>query len=123
LLAALRRPSSVRVVVALAAVSDLGAAQALDLGSGAVRDFLGVDAQLRADLDPAQGGPFAVPVVAIHGADDSIVPLRLSHELAARDPACRLVALADTGHFDVIDPEVPQGRVVLAEIAAATRSA
>ncbi|MGY2084048.1 alpha/beta hydrolase [Blastococcus sp. SYSU DS0539] len=107
-------------VLALAPVADLRRAQALGLGSGAVRAFLGEDATARPDLDPVRLPPPAVPVRIVHGTGDEIVPLELSDSYVAAHPAAVLVAVAG-GHFAPIDPRSAAWPAVLAALAALGR--
>jgi acetyl esterase/lipase len=105
LLLAADRPARVIGCVALAPVADLTLANDLELDAGAVRAFLGSPAADRADLDPAAGPGPAVPTTILHGSTDSLVPLALSVSyVASAGGRARLVALADTGHFELIDP-------------------
>ncbi len=98
-------------VVPLAGVLDLALADELGLGGRAARALMGSD---RAGgtrdwlaADPARVGS-RVPAVLIHGTDDEVVPVTLSHGyLAGRhdgDAAVRLVELEGVGHYELIDP-------------------
>ena len=104
-------------VLALAPVADLADAERADLDGGAVRDFLGGAAWLRADLDPCRRDAPHVPTRVIHGMSDAIVPVRLSETYAARTKT-PLSALAGTGHFALIDPQSDAWPTVLAEVTA-----
>jgi pimeloyl-ACP methyl ester carboxylesterase len=89
-------------------VADLVAAEARSLDGDAVPSFLGTSATDRPDLDPVRRSAPKIPVTIVHGINDSIVPLELSAtyvEVHAVDGNPRLVALPETGHFEVIDPE------------------
>lgn len=92
-------------VIALGAVSDLGLAQQLDLDDGGVRDFLGCSAQERRDLDPIYLSPL-VPVIALHGKLDSLVPIALARNyLAAHNgQTAELIEIKGVAHFEFIDP-------------------
>ena len=90
--------------VSLAGVTDLERAVELNLGSGAVRDFLnGATEYERAS--PIRRLPLGVPQVLIHGAQDDVVPVELSRRYQQAAPAeVQLRVLAGVGHFAVIDP-------------------
>jgi len=99
--------------VALAPVACLIEAWELNLGTGAVEEFLGAspkqDPQRYAAACPSLR-PSAVPRILIHGTADEVVPLPVSrHYLEARaaDPV-RLIELAGADHFDAIDPRSPR---------------
>lgn len=98
-------------VVALAPVSDLQRAESFDLGTGAVRDFLGQSAVQRPDLDPAQLTP-ACDVVVISGGRDDRVPVEFARQYATAK-GVRLIELAGADHFDLIDPLSPAFATVL----------
>jgi acetyl esterase/lipase len=100
--------------IALAPVTDLREAQRLDLDKGAVGDFLGVPAESRPDLDP-----ILLPssgAVLIHGDRDTVVPVGLSHAYVAAHPSSRLVELAGTAHFELIDPLSDAWPIVIQEL-------
>jgi acetyl esterase/lipase len=103
--------------IALAGVVDLALAESLDLGNGAVRDFLGVVAADRPDLDPARQPRPDVPVRLIHGTVDEDVPLSVSESLAAAWH-CPLTVLADTGHMALIEPSSTAWPAVTQAVAA-----
>lgn len=105
LLAACREGNNVHSVVALAPVTNLKQADSENLGKGAVREFLGAPAASHPEFDPAQQSPPQCPVTLIHGVRDSLVPIsqsRALHRLWGETATC--IELADTGHFEVIDP-------------------
>lgn len=95
-------------VISQAGVLDLRAADADDLGSGAVRALLG-HAPTTADAryDPAQQLPLGVPVWCVHAQADANVPIGQSKEYVDRAVAlgarAELVEV-DGDHFTVIDP-------------------
>ena len=101
-------------IVALAPVADLASAHERFLGDGAVAAFLGCPPHKRPDLDPMQVGPVS-PVVVIHGARDTLVPVDLSQSYAVAH-GTRLVELPDTAHFELIDPESSAWVAVLEEL-------
>ena len=101
-----------------AGVLDLADGAAQGLGAGAVEAFMGgKPAALAAQYalaSPIALVPAGVPVICVHGEADDTVPIRQSERYvaaarAAGDPA-RLVRLAATGHFEVIDPADPAWR-------------
>ncbi len=94
-------------VVSQAGVLDLRAAHAAGLGDGAAAAFLGhLPTGADAAADPAQQLPLDVPLVCVHGRDDTIVPIDQSEGYVARAAAAgasaRLVAV-DGDHFTVVD--------------------
>ncbi len=101
-----------RLVVSLAGVADLGAAVAQQLGSGAVREFIGAGPQdapsAYRELDPLEGLPSGARVLLVHGDRDDRVPLSQSQAyLAAAQAAgdrCELLELPGEDHFGLIDP-------------------
>lgn len=101
--AACPAPGLVRTV-GLAAVADLMLAEALGLGSGAVRAFLGGPAASRPDLDPARGPQVRSHVVLVQGTQDRVVPATLARSYAAGHPGTDLVEVTGAGHFAFIDP-------------------
>ncbi|GHJ45485.1 putative lipase/esterase [Catellatospora sp. TT07R-123] len=103
--------------LALAPVADLVLAEQLRLDGGAVGDFLGVPAAERPDLDPARLSTPSGEVVLLHGVRDEVVPIALAGSYAEAHPGSRVAAVADTGHFAVIDPLSAAWPVVLDELA------
>jgi pimeloyl-ACP methyl ester carboxylesterase len=97
--------------VTLGGVLDLGAAYRLGLdpepGGTAVEALLGGSPDDVPDryaaADPTRLGPPAVPVQALHGTADDVVPDALSMAYAAATGA-RLELLDGADHFGVIDP-------------------
>ena len=122
-----KNPLPIRGVVALAAVSDLRAPDTAceDAGVQLIGGGQFLAARLR-DASPLAMLPLGAPSRLIHGALDKIVPPALSRDFAAAaqksgDDA-REVAVAGTGHFELIDPTSPAWPAVLAavrELAAA----
>ncbi|HEX7114222.1 MAG TPA: alpha/beta hydrolase [Steroidobacter sp.] len=103
-------------ILALAPVADLGLADKLNLGDGAVRLFLGTEARLRSDADPQLLRTPRAPVTIIHGETDDTVPLEVSRSYANAHPGTRLVALPGVGHFPVIDPKTKAWESVMSEL-------
>ncbi|MEE9416867.1 MAG: alpha/beta hydrolase [Acidimicrobiales bacterium] len=99
-------------VVALAPVSDLVAADELDLSEGAARELMGAcPNESRGSYhaaSPRQLLPLGVPQLVVHGAIDNNVPPAMSkyYAQAARNAGDEVLYMApmDVDHFDVIDP-------------------
>jgi dipeptidyl aminopeptidase/acylaminoacyl peptidase len=73
-----------------------------------------------AAASPIELVPFGIPQLLIHGANDDIVPLSISEGYAAAAKKAgddvTLLALPNTDHFAVIDPESPVWPGMLAAI-------
>ena len=118
LLVAADPPGALQSAVALAPVASLMEADRRGLDGDAVRAFLGSDPSTRPDLDPAQRPAPTIPVAIVHGQRDSTVPIELSTlylDALDEQPRPTLVALAGTGHFELIDPR----SVAMADVDAA----
>ena len=117
-------------VVALAAVSDLAACYAMQLGRGAVVPLLGGGPSQYQEryrvTDPVRLLPLGCPVRLVHGAADDVVPCSLSSGFVARGRAAgddvSLAELPGAGHFDVIDPLSDAWPQVVAAFASLVRS-
>lgn len=117
--------------ISLAGVADLRKAYALQLSQGIVKTFLGGSPEEQPDryrqASPIERLPLRKRTVLIHGEKDSIVPIDIArgYEAAARKAGDRvqLLALADTGHFELIDPLLPQWRKVEASVLEMLRMA
>jgi acetyl esterase/lipase len=102
----------IRAVVALAAVSELGAAYEQGLGNGAAGALMGGSPAEHPDryarADPAGLLPIGVPLRVLHGSRDDVVPAAMSRSFAARARAAgdevAWQELQGCDHFDVIDP-------------------
>lgn len=124
--AAARRLPGVLGAVSLAGVLDLALAASLGLDPGAsgsaVQELLGGlpdDVPDRYALaDPTRLDPPAVPVTALHGDADDVVPVELSRSYA-RATGQQLVVLEDVDHFSVIDPMSVAWSSVLKHVGAA----
>lgn len=103
-LAAARRTPQLIGTLALAPAADLQLADALNLGDGATRLFLGADPKTRPDVDPRQLPSPAIPTIIIHGEKDVVVRLPVAESYVSAHPSVRLVRLSGVGHFAVIDP-------------------
>ncbi|WP_222196178.1 alpha/beta hydrolase family protein [Modestobacter italicus] len=100
----------VGAVVAQAGVLDLAAAVAADLGDGATVDLLGgTPAEVPdryAVADPARLLPTGVPVLCVHGAQDTTVPLDQSERFRTAGTAAGdavEVSVVPGDHMAVID--------------------
>jgi len=109
-------PLEVSRVIALAPVTDLVQAEIDHLGKGAVVEFLGGPAVDFAEIDPARLPEPELPVTLIHGARDSLVPVRQSMTLAGYWTSADCIAIADSGHFELIDPHSAAWPTVLSAI-------
>ena len=103
-------------VISLGGVVDLERADALGLGEGAVRAFLGTAAVNRPDLDPVQCTPPGFPVELVHGTEDADVPAELSERLASAW-GCGLTILPRVGHMPLIEPDRAAWARVIAILA------
>ncbi|NJP67821.1 alpha/beta hydrolase [Streptomyces sp. ventii] len=105
--AASRLPDLLRHTVAVSAVTDLADAVERDLGSGAVREFLGEDwHELLPETDPLTMASPSGPVTLVHGTADGQVPMEQSVTYADRHPA-QLLRLPGVGHYAPFLPETP----------------
>ena len=93
-------------VIALAPLTNLLAAEELDLDEGAVSDFLGTPASLRSDLDPMRLSAPTAPTTFIHGTLDIRVPITFSRDYVAQKvgPNMHFMEFENLGHFELIDP-------------------
>jgi len=103
--------SGVKAVVSLAGVVDLQRAYALHLSNDAVVEFLGgTPAEIGDHYREAD--PMKLKIAArqwlMHGAEDDTVPVAFSRDYVAAKRKmkedARLVEIAGTGHFEVVDP-------------------
>jgi dipeptidyl aminopeptidase/acylaminoacyl peptidase len=106
------KDSGIAGVVPLAGVSDLAAAARSDMRED-VAALLGGEPEAEADrlaeADPMSRLPLGVPVLAVHGSEDPLVPLEQSRAyvaaaLAAGDEA-GFVAIPGANHAHLRDPE------------------
>jgi acetyl esterase/lipase len=93
-------------VIALAPLTNLIAAEELDLDEGAVADFLGAPASLRPELDPTRLPALSIPTTLIHGVLDLRVPIDFSRDYVAlkMGPNVNYLEFENVGHFELIDP-------------------
>lgn len=106
-------------VVSQSGVLNLQRAHEERLGNGAVRDFLGEpDGEKFRLADPMTATPLAVPVLALHGKEDTTVPLGQSQSYvdAARAAGAQAELVQIPGdHFAMITP----GTAAWTQVAAA----
>jgi acetyl esterase/lipase len=125
--AATQATTAATAAISLGGVLDLAQAAALGLdpgeGGSAVEALLGGQPadvpELYAACDPAALGRPLIPVTAVHGADDDVVPPALSLSYADRTSQ-EVVVLPGIEHFGLIDPQSPAWPVVLQHLAHAT---
>ncbi|HEX5123677.1 MAG TPA: alpha/beta hydrolase [Rhodanobacteraceae bacterium] len=120
--ASVRPQPTLAGVLVLAPAADLRLADALNLGNGATRLFLGVDPALRADVDPIRLPPPRVNVTILHGDRDDTVPIEVGRAYAAAHRATKLVAVEGAGHYPPIDPLTSTWQIVLDELGALSRA-
>ena len=106
---------SVRVVIALAPVSDLVIGDDENYDDGAIREFLGAPAAERLDLNP-QSNPISKPTVLIHGTEDIRVPVAQSRNFLSAHPTAGYIELEETGHFELIDPRHDAFKLLMNEL-------
>ncbi|WP_460447795.1 alpha/beta hydrolase family protein, partial [Angustibacter aerolatus] len=102
----------VTAVVSQAGVNDLAGGSRAGLGGGAVDALLGggpgAGPERYAVADPTALLPLGVPVLAVHGGDDTLVPVQQSRALdaAARAAGDRSTLVVEPGedHFAQLDP-------------------
>ncbi len=109
----------------MAGVLDLTAAARQGLGGGVVGELMGGAPEQvprrYAEGDPARRLPLGVPVRAVHGREDTVVPLSQSSAYveaatAAGDDA--VLIETDGGHFDALDPASRMWRRTLGALDA-----
>ncbi len=114
---------AVKKVIGLAPVTDMVESQRLELGRGAVREWLGGDGAASPELDPMVRPPIKAQLFLIHGDADERVPLELTEKYCAtmkeRGKTVCLEVLAGTSHFEMMDIDSPTylaiGRAITAK--------
>ena len=98
---------AVKKVIGLAPVTDMVESQARELGRGAVREWLGRDADQRPELDPMLLPPIKAKTIFIQGALDERVPIELTQgyieAMKRHGREIPLVILPETSHFQMMD--------------------
>jgi acetyl esterase/lipase len=125
-LLAAARLGPLRHVVGLAAITDLVAAEELDLGAGAVRGLLsGRPAGYEPAASPVHGPALACPVLMVHGTEDQTVPpaqsVRYADAMRDRGGRVRVRLIPGARHMHLVNPERPAWADIRAEILAAAR--
>ena len=99
--------SFVKKVIGLAPVTDLSESERLELGRGAVREWLGTSAEDKPELDPIVRPPIKAKTHFIHGDSDERVPLELTEgyiaAMKAHGKEITLDLLEDTSHFEMME--------------------
>ena len=112
--------SNISKIIGLAPVVDMVESQRLELGRGAVAEWLGRDASEREDLNPMLRPPTAAKTIFIHGDADERVPLELSKkyvaEMAKFEKEIGLEILAGTSHFEMMEIPSPTFEALLRAI-------
>jgi acetyl esterase/lipase len=111
------RHARVSAALALAPVACLRLAWEQKLSGNATQELLGAPAEFPeryAYADPVQLSA-RTPRTLIHGTLDDIVPIAHSREYIAHQGG-EPVELADTGHFELIDPQSAAFPIVLAKL-------
>lgn len=98
---------TVAKVIGLAPVTDMVESERLELGRGAVREWLGKDAALRPELNPMTRPPIKAETVFIHGNLDERVPLHLTQRyvelMKEQGKSIALEVLPGTSHFEMMN--------------------
>ena len=109
--AAAAMPDTIDVAVSLAGVTDLHRGHELDLGEGAVAEFMGGSPEevpgLYTEASPMHA-TFRGRQIIVHGTADDRVPAAMSRTyvdaMTATGIDATLIELDDVDHFEVIDP-------------------
>lgn len=98
---------TVAKVIGLAPVTDMVESERLELGRGAVQEWLGRDAALRPELDPMARPPIKAETIFIHGNLDERVPLHLTQRyielMKEQGKLIALEVLPGTSHFEMMN--------------------
>lgn len=112
---------NVKKVIGLAPVTDLVESQRLELGRGAVLEWLGTDATNRPELDPMVRPPIKAETHFIHGDLDERVPLELSKNyhsaMKAHGKSVTLEVLPGVSHFQMMEIPSPTLTAILQSIS------
>ena len=113
-------PVPLKAVIALAPVAYLRLAYELNLGNGAVVEFLeGTPEAMPSRYDEAcpSSHAYSTRRVIVHGTKDEDVPIDIARAFmrARQNEPERpsLLEIPDAGHMDLIDPESPAGLIVI----------
>ena len=121
------RPLSLKGVVSLGGVCDLGRAAELRLGNGVVATFLGglpgEVPEAYASASPLELLPTGARAVLVHGTLDAEVPLELSERYVVRARSlgdrATLDPLVGIGHYEPVRPAGPAWEAVRAAVRIA----
>ena len=98
---------NVKKVIGLAPVTDMVESQRLELGRGAVLEWLGCGAEQRPELDPMVRPPIKAETVFVHGDQDERVPLEITEsyirQMESRGQEIELMVLAGVSHFQMME--------------------
>lgn len=98
-------------VIGLAPVTDMSESERLELGRGAVREWLGNSADNHPELDPMLRPPIAAHTTFIQGVDDERVPIDLTRNyvaaMAKHGQIIEMVELATVTHFEMMTVPSP----------------
>jgi pimeloyl-ACP methyl ester carboxylesterase len=98
---------NIKKVIGLAPVTDMAESERLELGRGAVLEWLGCSAEKRPELDPMLRPPLAAQTHFIHGDQDERVPLELSQKyqevMKRHGKSVTLEILEGVSHFQMMD--------------------
>jgi acetyl esterase/lipase len=97
----------VQQIIGLAPVTDMSESERLELGRGAVREWLGTSADSHPELDPMLRPPVAAQTIFIQGGADERVPIEITRnyvaEMAKHGKEIQLVELAAVTHFEMMN--------------------
>jgi acetyl esterase/lipase len=110
----------VRGVVALSAVTDLEEGARRNMGNGAVEAFMGCPlaacVESYRQASPAAKLPARVPLLLVHGENDTVVPIDQAEAFVkaaqAKQDEARLIRLPGAGHFELVDPRTKEWKQV-----------
>jgi len=117
-----RRGIRARLMVSLAGLLDMAAAEAAGLGADAVQELIRGSASVPRIYDPLAQN-LDTPMLLVHGAADHTVPPAQSRSYLARQwqngSVDRLMLVEDVDHMDLIKPELPHWPAIEHEMAGA----
>jgi len=109
--------ANVKKVIGLAPVTDMVESQRLELGRGAVLEWLGCDASGRPELDPMLRLPIKAETIFIHGDQDERVPLELTQKyqsvMQKQSKTVALEVLPGLSHFQMMEVPSPTFSAIL----------